>query len=441
MKRINLVWMMVLLLPLSEATMLSEVLYDPSGDERSDEFVEVAGRGNLSGCIIGDSANNDTLTLKRIGSAPIALITSDTYNATIGEAWHYSAGARIGNGLANSGDAVRLYCNATLTDQMRYEDGDAEEGHSLVRTADGWEQGEPTPGRIETDEANTDTTNTTLANVSDEQPREIITRACPKTPCGWGWRIASERIREDAWEVWVERSPETTHEPLRWNAEVHQGNRTEHIEWSGEEHRLITIEQDAQLIVTAARESCTPESRSAWLPGPEHASIVAEQTSKPPSTHLLSWRRSAAPDEPIDAHLLILSDTPIRARVHSVLRNAHGTPQGLPDRRTIDVDTFAVLELIHHAPVPGNYTLTINVTTPEHTWAESAAVDVSRAPACPEADAHEEAVYTSPISRARNWAPLAVGSLATSAALIGLAKWYLSRNNYIRTEGLNKHEP
>lgn len=120
------------------ATKITEVMYDPIGDENQGEFVEIYSLDNLSGYTFGDKSRNQTLQLTQWTDNPYALIVSTQYNRADPNFTFYTTGSQLGNGLSNTGDAVFLYFNNTLLDWMEYNKSAAPEGYTLERTELRW---------------------------------------------------------------------------------------------------------------------------------------------------------------------------------------------------------------------------------------------------------------------------------------------------------------
>ncbi len=132
-------WFGVLLcVTMAFAVRMTEVLYDPIGDENSQEFVEIYSPDNLSGYLFGDRSRNQTLQLSQWTDNPYALIVTTLYNKTRQNTTFYTTGSQLGNGLSNTGDAVFLYLNNTLLDSMEYNKSAVPEGYSLEQAEDRW---------------------------------------------------------------------------------------------------------------------------------------------------------------------------------------------------------------------------------------------------------------------------------------------------------------
>src|SRR3989304_6203493 len=107
----------------AEGVFISEIMYNPAGDDNNLEFVEILGTANLSGHSIGDSGHNDTLELRKFFEGNISLVVEEGFDITAGELLNcsiYSAGAAIGDGLSNSGETIFLYYNGTVIDEVNY---------------------------------------------------------------------------------------------------------------------------------------------------------------------------------------------------------------------------------------------------------------------------------------------------------------------------------
>lgn len=156
--------------------LLSEVLPDPlrTGDDSADEWVELYNRGtlpvNLAGWAIGDGRSWDALPALRVPPGGFVVVVasrglSETL-AAAGMAVAQVADGRIGNGLANGGDVLRLRGpTGQIADAVSYGDDLAAfdpavplgpPGSSLERippdgdtdsAEDWWLQPAPSPGR------------------------------------------------------------------------------------------------------------------------------------------------------------------------------------------------------------------------------------------------------------------------------------------------------
>lgn len=102
---------------------ISEIMYNPAGDDNNREFVEITGTGNLSGYSIGDIGHNDTLELLKHFEGNLSLIVEEGFDIGMAGSLNcsiYSAGAAIGDGLSNAGESVFLYFNGTTVDWINY---------------------------------------------------------------------------------------------------------------------------------------------------------------------------------------------------------------------------------------------------------------------------------------------------------------------------------
>jgi len=118
---------------------ITEVMYNPSGDDNNLEYIEVCGY-RLEGWVVADSASNDTLVALPGGNSECALIVEEGYNCT---GTCYSAGATIGNNLGNTADCIYLYdTGLALVDSLCY-DGSLANGNGMaLELVDGaWVEG------------------------------------------------------------------------------------------------------------------------------------------------------------------------------------------------------------------------------------------------------------------------------------------------------------
>ncbi|MCD6464689.1 lamin tail domain-containing protein [Candidatus Woesearchaeota archaeon] len=129
---------------------VSEIFYNPLGSDYCCEFLEVytANKSvNLESWIVGDASSNDTLRALQFTNSSVSLIVPESFNYSGLTCNVYSAGSRIGNGLGNNGDVVKLYDpNGSLVFNISYNNN-ALEGESLqlVIDKDFWISSLPTP--------------------------------------------------------------------------------------------------------------------------------------------------------------------------------------------------------------------------------------------------------------------------------------------------------
>ncbi len=142
--------------------LINEIMADPIADENLNEWVELYNGGssgvNLSGWIIGDSNDNDTIegglyfgSGTILGAGAYALITDDStrtydnFDCANNVLRLYVDDSSIGNGLSNSGDTLYLYdSEGSLIDSFSYNETD--EGNSWFLLNDSWDKGNVTCG-------------------------------------------------------------------------------------------------------------------------------------------------------------------------------------------------------------------------------------------------------------------------------------------------------
>lgn len=122
-----------------EAVYISEVMYNPIGNDNNKEYVEVVldEPKNMEGWVVEDNSSSDNLELiYGKGRSRMNLIVEEGFNISnltlknphIIDAFSYfnfpsiySAGASIGNGLNNGGDTIKIYdANSTLVAGVVY---------------------------------------------------------------------------------------------------------------------------------------------------------------------------------------------------------------------------------------------------------------------------------------------------------------------------------
>lgn len=147
--------LLALLFPLSSAEILiTEVMYNPEGDDNTKEFIELylSNSLNLTSFIIKDSSSEDILELVSFIPSLYALIVEEGFNDSslnLSAVSVYSIGATIGNGLGNSEDTITItFPNGTAAETVSYNSsfGGNGDGNSLQRIDGIWISASPTPG-------------------------------------------------------------------------------------------------------------------------------------------------------------------------------------------------------------------------------------------------------------------------------------------------------
>ena len=114
---------------------ITEVMYNPVGNDNNGEYVEVLfeSETNLEGWIIRDGSSSDALILLNgSGNSKLNLIIEEellVFDLNFDDVSVYSAGKAIGNGLGNSGDEIYLHDpDANLIFEIEYN-GDLANGN------------------------------------------------------------------------------------------------------------------------------------------------------------------------------------------------------------------------------------------------------------------------------------------------------------------------
>lgn len=132
-------YLLLLLLASAQAEItITEVMYNPGGDDNNREFVEISGTNNLTGYLVGDTTSNDSLLLLFAHPGNTSLIVEEEFNYSGLNASIYSVGKTIGNNL-NDEDTIFLYApNGNLTARFSYtsELGGQNNNRSLEKRED-----------------------------------------------------------------------------------------------------------------------------------------------------------------------------------------------------------------------------------------------------------------------------------------------------------------
>ena len=102
--------LLLLIIPIAHGLEISEVMYNPIGNDNNLEYVEVYSEDeiNLSEYIFEDSSSSDTLHLLQFMDSRYYLIVEDGFNYSGLNASVYGAGASLGNNLNNNADVVLI---------------------------------------------------------------------------------------------------------------------------------------------------------------------------------------------------------------------------------------------------------------------------------------------------------------------------------------------
>lgn len=140
-----LVLFLVLIAPV-EARLISEILYNPGGDDNNNEYVEIK-LNNLSNYSISDLVSSDNLTLLYFYGGNFSLIVEEGFNYSGISASIYSAGATIGNGLNNDYDVIFLKDkNGSIVEVAYYSSEMGGDNKSLCVEGSGFVECESSPG-------------------------------------------------------------------------------------------------------------------------------------------------------------------------------------------------------------------------------------------------------------------------------------------------------
>ena len=111
--------MLILITVPVEAQLITEINYNPIGEDNNQEYVEV-NTANLSNYTISDLESSDNLTLIAYFEGNFSLIVEEGFNYSGINASIYSAGATIGNNLNNDFDVIILKKNGKIEDVAYY---------------------------------------------------------------------------------------------------------------------------------------------------------------------------------------------------------------------------------------------------------------------------------------------------------------------------------
>ena len=115
----------LLLLPIVNAELfITEIMYDPIGDDNNLEYVEIYSNDSisLSNFTIEDLSSSDQLKLVKSFNSSFSLIVEDGFNYSNINASIYTIGATIGNNLNNDRDMIILKNASGILDAINYDE-------------------------------------------------------------------------------------------------------------------------------------------------------------------------------------------------------------------------------------------------------------------------------------------------------------------------------
>jgi hypothetical protein len=127
---------------------ITEVMYNPEGSDNNLEYVEIYTDLNLTDFTIKDLKSEDLLEQVYSTDSHYALIVEENFDYTNLCATIYSVGATIGNNLNNDEDLIIILNNTEILDAIHYhkEQGAENNGKSLCKINNLWQECNPTPG-------------------------------------------------------------------------------------------------------------------------------------------------------------------------------------------------------------------------------------------------------------------------------------------------------
>jgi hypothetical protein len=147
MKKILLSLIIFITLPVAQALVINEIMYNPSGSDNNKEFIEIKGTDNLTGFYVADSSSKDFLELLKFVKGNFSLIVEEGFDYDDINASIYSVGATIGNGLNNDKDSIYLIKeNQTIASINYTSDLANDNSRSLILVNNTWKESCETGG-------------------------------------------------------------------------------------------------------------------------------------------------------------------------------------------------------------------------------------------------------------------------------------------------------
>ena len=142
--------MFILLMPIVSADIfITEIMYDPTGNDNNLEYIELYSNESFSleNFTIEDLSSSDNLKLVHSSNSSYSIIVEEGFNYSNIDASIYSAGATIGNNLNNDRDIVIIKNSSRIFDAVNYDESlGGKDGLSLCRINSTLVQCYPTPG-------------------------------------------------------------------------------------------------------------------------------------------------------------------------------------------------------------------------------------------------------------------------------------------------------
>lgn len=127
---------------------ITEIMYDPIGDDNNKEYVEFFSNESVSNNLtIEDLSSSDNLKLVKVFNSSYSLIVEEGFNYSDINATIYTVGATIGNNLNNDRDLVLLKNASRIFDALNYDESlGGKNNFALCRVNSTLVQCTPTPG-------------------------------------------------------------------------------------------------------------------------------------------------------------------------------------------------------------------------------------------------------------------------------------------------------
>lgn len=134
------------------ALIINEIMYNPSGNDNNNEYLEIIVNQSLEGFTVQDSYSSDILQSLQLINSSYSIIVEEGFDYSGINASVYSAGATIGNNLNNDEDYILIKNGTEVLDVIHYYDywGANGNGKSVCKFPNEigrWKECEQTPGK------------------------------------------------------------------------------------------------------------------------------------------------------------------------------------------------------------------------------------------------------------------------------------------------------
>ena len=250
---------LLMLIPCATALQVSEIMYNPVGNDNNLEYVELYSEEelNLSVYTFEDSSSSDILTLVSYADSSYYLLVEDGFNSTGMNASIYTTGPTLGNNLNNDQDIIMLRDDqGDVVTVMSYEHSLGGDGNGMALCYNSaLVECVPTPGMENIINSSTSNETDPQQNTTTFDYSHIMINEFLPNPHG----LDTEDMPDGEWiELYNEGDSIDVHGlelcDKDWNCILADGNRTQSGTFIGNRNYLVVYMNGKSLLNNANHE-------------------------------------------------------------------------------------------------------------------------------------------------------------------------------------------